>query len=308
MNNILTALIPIFVLIALGFVIRRRHLIDNHFWLPCERLNYFCMFPALMFAQVAKADFSSYPIHALVVALLGAVAIGGALLFAWKRVAGQSGPMFSSVIQGALRPNTYVGVAAAALLFGSPGITLTSLAIAISIPVLNVASIIVLMIHGGRGKPTLASLALALVRNPVIASVCLGLAYNAMHLPRVPVVFAILDILGTASLPLGLLAVGAGLDIRLAGDERNAIMLSSVVKLVVVPLVTATLARAGGLTGIAFGTAVLFNSLPCTPSAYIMTKLLGGDHRLAASIISIQTVAAAVTIPLVLAFASRLPF
>jgi malonate transporter and related proteins len=121
-------------------------------------------------------------------------------------------------------------------------------------------------------------------------------------------VFSTLDVLGAASLPLGLLAVGARLDLRLAGEERSAVLLSSVVKLVMVPVLTATLAHASGLTGTAFGIVVLFNSLPCTPSAYIMTKLLGGDHRLAASIISIQTVAAALTIPLVLSLSTHLHF
>ncbi|RQP21955.1 AEC family transporter [Piscinibacter terrae] len=308
MNSVLTALVPIFVLIALGFAIHRWKFIDHQFWLPCERLNYFCMFPALMFAQIAKADFSNYPIGAFVISLLGAVSIGGAFLFLWKWAVGQNGSTFSSVIQGALRPNTYVGVAAAALLFGSPGITLTSLSIAISIPILNVASIVVLMVHSGKGKPSPAELGLALVKNPVIVAVCLGLLFNACGLPRPAAVFSTLDVLGAASLPLGLLAVGAGLDLRLASEARSAVFLSSMVKLVLVPAVTATLAHASGLTGTAFGIVVLFNSLPCTPSAYIMTKLLGGDHRLAASIISIQTVAAALTIPLVLSLSARLHF
>lgn len=306
-NNILAALAPIFVLIALGWLIRRRQWIDERFWLPCERLNYFCMFPVLMFVQVARADFSGAPIGALGVALLGAVAIAAGLLLAWKRVAGQSGPVFCSVIQGALRPNTYVGVAAAALLYGRAGVTMTSLAIAIAIPVLNIGSIIVLMVHGGRGRPSPATLALALARNPVIVAICLGLAWNALHVSRLPVLFALLDILGGASLPLGLMAVGAGLELGMDRDARSAVLLSSAVKLVVVPIATAGLARAGGLSGVAFGVAVLFNALPCTPSAYIMSRLLGGDHRLAAAIISIQTIAAAATIPLVLAVVSRLP-
>lgn len=307
MNTILVALVPIFGLIALGFELRRRNLVDPAFWLPCERLNYFCMLPALMFAQVARARFDDAPVRAFVLALLGAVAIAAALLTAWKRVAGQDGPTYSSVIQGALRPNTYVGVAAAALMFGAAGLTLTSLAIAISIPVLNVASIVVLMVHGAGRRPGIAELAAALAKNPVIVAVVLGLAWNVAGLPRWPVLFSFLDVLGTASLPLGLLAVGAGLELRSLTASRGAVALSSVTKLLLVPMLTATLARAAGLSGVPLAAAVLFNALPCTPSAYIMTRLLGGDHRLAASIISVQTVAAAFTIPVVLAFAATLP-
>jgi predicted permease len=301
MTNVLPALAPVFVLIALGFFIRRQEWISSAFWLPCEKLNYFGLFPALMFSQVAKADFSNYPIRPMAYAILGAVFLAAVALFIWKLWFDQEGPVFSSVIQGALRPNTYVAVAAGGALFGSAGITLTSLSIAIAIPVLNVASVTILMIYGGTDRPSALNLLKALVKNPVILSVGAGLAYNRAGFPKIQIAFATLEILGAASLPLGLLAVGAGLNLGSAQEARSAVALSSVVKLLVVPLLTAVLAQASGLTGAALGVAVLFNAMPCTPSAYIMTKLLGGDHRLAAGIIAVQTIVAALTIPVVIA-------
>ena len=56
--------------------------------------------------------------------------------------------MFSTVLQGALRPNTYVGVAAATAIYGKPGLTITAVAIALTIPLLNVGSILVLTRYG----------------------------------------------------------------------------------------------------------------------------------------------------------------
>ncbi|AOK60508.1 AEC family transporter [Burkholderia ubonensis] len=300
MQNVLTALIPVFVLILMGFVLRQRRLLPDEFWLPCETLNYYAMFPALMFSQVAKANLTQFPVRPIAIAILGAVAASAALLYAWRMWSRQPGAVFSSVIQGALRPNTYVGVAAAAAMYGSVGLTLTSISIAVAIPLLNVASIIILMHHGSGGAPSARQIGGALLRNPVIMSVVLGAAFNLGGLSLPEVASSVLSILGAASLPLGLLAVGAGLDVKAATAARGPVFQSSVIKLLLVPLLTFWIGFSLGIRGPALTTIVLFNALPCTPSAYIMAKLLGGDHRLSAGIITVQTVLAAFTMPLVL--------
>ena len=104
MQNVLTALIPIFVLILAGFVLRQRRLLPDEFWLPCETLNYYYMFPALMFSQVAKANLTQFPVRPIAVAILGAVVVSAALLYAWRAWSRQPGAVFSSVIQGRYGP------------------------------------------------------------------------------------------------------------------------------------------------------------------------------------------------------------
>lgn len=301
MLAITVALTPIFAMIIMGFALRRQALIADEFWLPCERLNYFYLFPALMFTQIASADFGGLSLQLMAASLLGAVAIGGLLLYGLHFVRPQPGPVFSSVLQGALRPNTYVGVAAATALFGQPGLMVTAVAIAITIPLLNVGSICLLTIYGGDGPLDMRRLAKTIASNPVILSVIAGALTNwsGLHIPDAAA--ATLRILGSASLPLGLLSVGAGLDVAAARVSHEPVMQSTVVKLVLVPLTTYFIGTELGLHGITLSAVVLFNALPCTPSAYIMARLLGGDPRIAAGIISVQTALAAVTMPIVLA-------
>ncbi|MDC6110180.1 AEC family transporter [Serratia rubidaea] len=300
MTTILLALTPIIFLIALGYFLRSRNFIDVQFWLPCEKLNYFWLFPALMFSQVATAKLEDFPIRPIAWSLLGAVVMAAFTLWVWRGLSKQSGPVFSSVIQGALRPNTYIGVAAAAATYGSTGLTVTSISIAVAIPLLNVASIIILMYYGRGAKPAASQIIRALARNPVILSVLAGLLFNAQQIALPQTVRDILHILGGASLPLGLLAVGAGLDLRAARASQGAVLQSAFVKLLFVPLITLLIGVWSGISGPVLATVVLFNALPCTPSAYIMSKLLGGDHRLSAGIISVQTVLAPITIPTIL--------
>jgi len=282
-------------------------MLESGFWLPCEKLNYFYLFPALMFSQVAATDLKGFPVKPIACSVLGAVVVAALSLWLWRLWCKQSGPVFSSVIQGALRPNTYIGVAAAAATYGNTGLTVTSISIAVAIPLLNVASIVILM-HYGRGtKPGVAQIFKALIRNPVILSVIAGLLFNISGLKTPETVSAILHILGGASLPLGLLAVGAGLDLKAARMAHGPVLQSTFVKLLLVPVMTLLIGVWTGITGPVLATVVLFNALPCTPSAYIMTRLLGGDHQLSAGIISVQTVLAAITIPLVLMLTQMSP-
>jgi predicted permease len=258
------------------------------------------MFPALMFGLVAKVNLTQFPIRLIAIAILGAVATGALVLYGWRVWYRQPGAVFSSVIQGALRPNTYVGVAAAGAMYGNVGLTLTSISIAVAIPLLNVASIIILMHYGSGGTPTIKQVGCALIKTPVILAVVLGILFNLSNLALPSTLSSVLSILGAASLPLGLLAVGAGLDMEAAKAAHGPVLQSSFIKLLLVPLLTLWIGVGLGMQGPALATIVLFNSLPCTPSAYIMAKLLGGDYKLSAGIITVQTVLAAITMPVVL--------
>jgi len=173
MSNVLTSLLPIFALILMGFILRHKNLLAREFWLPFEQLNCFYLFPVLMFSQVARADLGQFRVLPIAAAVLGAVLAGALLLFGWKAWRGQSGALFASVIQGELRPNTYVGVAAS--LHVGAGLAITSICIAVAIALLNVASIVVLMRYGGGpAAPDARQIGRALVRNPVIVSVLMG--------------------------------------------------------------------------------------------------------------------------------------
>lgn len=301
MAAVLTALAPIFMLIFFGLMLRRHALIAEEFWLPCERLNYFCLFPALMFSQISRADLGDLSLRAIAATILGAVAAGGVLLFVWRQFRPQAGPTFSSVLQGALRPNTYVGVAAASAVYGKPGLMATSIAIAIAIPLLNIGSILILMLYGESGDADPRRILRAIVTNPVILSVLAGALVNWSGMPLPVVAVDTLTIIGAASLPLGLLSVGAGLDLAAARVAYGPVLQSTLVKLVFVPFLTYWIGTSLHLEGATLSGMVLFNSLPCTPSLYIMARLLGGDHKVAAGIISVQTAFAAITMPLALA-------
>lgn len=299
---VLGALAPIFLLILIGFAARRCGFLPDTFWAPAERLTYYVLFPALIVDSLARADLASLAFGPMAAALTGPVLAAAALLAVLRRRFGLDGPAFTSVLQGAIRPNTYVGIAAARALFGAPGLATLAVGLATVVPLVNVLSVVALQRHGdpraGRG---LSGVLLGIIRNPIILAVAAGAAANLAGAGNLPVVAPTLRILGEASLTLGLLAVGAGLVPSSVGASGRDILLAGGLKLAAVPLATALAGRLLGLDGMTLAIAVLFNALPASASSYILARQMGGDHRLMAGIITGQTVAAALTLPLALA-------
>lgn len=106
--------------------------------------------------------------------------------------------------------------------------------------------------------------------------------------------------LGQASLPLGLLAVGAALDLAAFRGGHREMLAAIVAKLALVPVFSWGIGRLIGIAGVTLAVTVLFQALPTAASSYIMARQLGGDHKLMAAILTVQTLASIVTLPVVL--------
>lgn len=295
----LAALIPVFVCILLGLVFRRTGFLADGFWAPAEKLNYYVMLPALLVSNLAEAQFGGLPVAALAGLLAGStVAAAGGMVLLKRRLPGVSGAAFSSMLQGTVRPNTFIGLAAAAALWGSQGLALLAVAIAAVVPLVNLISVAGLLAYATPGRPGWRRLATPIVTNPLILACLAGIALNAGEVALPLGIGPTFRILGSAALPIGLLVVGSGLDLKALRGTGLPVLLSSLFKLVLLPTLTAGLALTIGLPPVVVGVATLYAALPCAPSAYVLARQMGGDAALAASIITAQTLLAGLTIPL----------
>jgi malonate transporter and related proteins len=299
MQAILDALLPVFAVIVLGYLFRRMAFPGEAFWPLAARITYYAFFPALLVQSLARARLTGLAVVPMAGALMLAVLLVAALLIAARRVLRLDNPALTSVVQGSIRPNTYVGLAGAAALFGETGLALAAIAIAALVPLVNVLSVATLTRYGAGGNASLRATAVATLRNPLIIACAIGIALNLLGLGLPGRIDEIVDIFGRAALPLGLLTVGAGLTFRAAHASAYPVLLASGVKLVVLPLLALALCGLFGVTGPALAIAGLFAALPCAPTAYILAQQLGGDVRLMAIILTAQTMLAAVTIPLI---------
>lgn len=305
MIHVATALTPIFLLILLGRAFKTGNFPGDSFWPMAERITYYVFFPALLFNSLYAARFEEMLVGPTVATIGLSMFFISAVMLGFQSRLGFQGAVFSSFFQGGLRPNTYVGISAAYVLFGAPGLATAALVIAVMIPLSNLFSVIILSIFGDdpagcRTSPKWLQIGAALFRNPLILACLLGVAANLTGLNLGLGTKDLFTVLSQASLPLGLLCVGAGLQISgLAGDGR-VIGLSSAIKLGALPLLAALLAWLFNLDPKTAAIVLIFSALPCGPAAYVLARQLGGDINLMAKIITIQTLAAFLTMPLAL--------
>lgn len=300
MIDVVAALIPVFAIIALGAVLRRLEFLPEDGWRTVERVTYFVLFPCFLFAAIAFADFSDEPLGRLSLLLAGAMIVMAALVYPFRALAKLDGPAFTSVFQGAVRWNSYVALGAIAAVLGTKGVALAAIAVAIMVPLANALCVAVLMRHTGNGETGFALLLRQLARNPLILACAAGIVVQIVGLPIPKVAATTVDMVGKAALPLGLLAVGASLDLGHARARPEPIVVATVLKLLVMPLLVAAGATALGIDSTAKMAALICAAVPGASSSYILARQLGGDAPLMANITTAQTLAAMVTMPIML--------
>lgn len=292
----LNAILPIFLLIVLGFAIRHFRWLSDDFWNDAERLVYYVLFPAMLVSKMSVADLSNTDAIPLISALWLGIAIVALMTFLLKPMLRISNPSFSSVFQGAIRINTFIGLSLAENIFGNDGLVTAVIIAAILIPLLNFIVVIVLELYGNKeGAINLSAVVWQIVKNPLVVGSLVGIGLNLfnIHLPS-PLQITI-SMLGSTALPIGLMAVGAALVFKDLKSVLLPLLTSSALKLVVYPIVAYGLTLAFGFdrqTQIIF---LIFSAVPTASSAYILAKNMGGNHQLMSRIITFQTLFSSVT-------------
>jgi predicted permease len=303
--TVLAALLPVFAVIALGAVLKLTILPKRESWDALESLTYYVLFPALLIVTTATADLSDVPTTEVGGALSIAILMLSALLIAFRvplsRALNLSGAAFTSLYQGAVRWNTYAALGIAGGLYGATGVALASVAIVAMVPLLNLLCVLVLSWYAADKAPEARTVALMILRNPLIWSVLLGIAINIAGLPLPQFAISIGEILGRGALALGLLAVGSGLELDKLWRPHAGVIATVLLKLLVMPAIAIGLAIWFGLTGAPLTVVAVASSVPSAPGSYILARQMGGDAPLLARILTTQTVVAFATIPLVLA-------
>ncbi|MDP3690609.1 AEC family transporter [Bradyrhizobium sp.] len=304
MALVLAALLPVFLLIVLGFILKRSLLRLETQWHGLERLTYYVLFPVLLVQTLVKADLGTVPVAGVGGALLLALLLMSLLCLALQPLLARcavDGPAFTSIFQGATRWQTYVALAVSVNLYGDNGLALASVAMVAIIPLVNVLSVSVLAHYASPERQSVRAILMTVVRNPLIWACVIGLAFNMLHVPLPRIWHEVADALGRSALAIGLLVTGAGL--HLAGMFRPSLAAGVAVflKLVLMPALAIALAYWFGLSGSSLAIVAVCSAVPTSPSAYVLARQMGGDAPLLAQIITLQTILAAVTMPIVIA-------
>lgn len=284
-------LLPDFLLIVCGFVVCRYTALDRGVWQAAERLVYYLLFPALLFSSIVRNPLQ--PGTAVELALAGGIIVASGMALAWAvgRVPGVDPRLHASGAQVAFRFNSYVALALAERLAGAQGVAWTALLVALMVPLCNVGAVYPLARHGGYG------IGRELVRNPLILSTVAGLVVNLLGVPIPEVLATTLQRIGLAALPLGLMAVGAGLQLGgLKAAPRLAAALLSI-RHAALPLIALLLVAVLRPPPEQAVVIVAFSALPTASSAYVLAARMGGDGPFVAGLVTLSTLLGMLSVP-----------
>ena len=300
MSMIATALAPILVLILLGHGLRRTRFLPEAAWSGMEKLTYFVLFPALLVRTLGTQSLLGTPWPQMLTVAVATLLAAAAALVVWHRLRrAVSGPTFTSIFQGGVRFNTYIALAVSQAFFGPEGLAMGAVAAGFMIVLINLLCVSAFAIWGEATSAGGSRFLRDVVGNPLILACALGwlLSLTGVGLPGVSA--DVLEIIGRAALPFGLLAVGAALQPESVRGHLGPILTSSLVQFGLKPLLAASLVAYTGLSGVPAGALLLAMMVPTAPSAYILARQLGGDTATMASIITFQTLAAFLVMPII---------
>jgi len=299
----ITIVLPVFLVIGLGFLLRRLELFDDTFTRQTNRLVYLIFLPILLFHKISQADFVSYFNGPLVIGSSLAIVCLFALSYTYARLRNYPPPSLGSFSQGSFRGNlAYIGLAICLNAYGESGLTRASILMGFLVPVLNFFAIIALIWPqrnidtDGPKQNWLREILL----NPLILASFAGILWSYFSWPVPTIIKGSLGIVSGLTLPLALLAIGGSFSLqRLKGDLKSA-GLATLFKLLVMPLVAGLLLVVAGVGGTDLGIGILLAGTPAATATYIMAHQMKADAELAGSIVMLSTLASAISYTLLL--------
>ena len=308
MLDISLTLLPIFALLVLGNLLRRNEFPGGNFWLLADKVVYWILFPALLLhsTSIVKLDpvlFGDYAII-LLSALIGAAIFS----LVMSKIMGHTGPVAGSVFQGAVRHNTFIAFAVAEALLGPEALVIAAVAISVLVVPTNLLCVATLVALRKRdeGDNLSKRLLKEITKNPLLIAIAAGLTLNASGIGPLPVIDGTTKILSHATLPFALLCVGAGIRFKQIRLAMGAVVISVLGKFVVFAAITIACVVALDLSGDIAMVAIIYGAIPTAASGYSLARQLGGDATLMAGIITIETLIAVISMPLMLAYAPLL--
>ncbi|RZG47054.1 AEC family transporter [Acinetobacter wuhouensis] len=285
-------------LIALGFYLFQSRTLDEKFWNGAEKLNYYVLFPSLLFSSLASANMHMGHLDSILMVIFAMMAIIIVSTYIFAKLNKSPDAHFGVYIQSLIRFNTYIGLSIATTLSNPEIKSILVNILAIAIPFVNVVSILSLT---PKNQLNIKNIAISLIKNPLINSCILGIAFNLLQIPIWTGFQSLLQAFSSSSLMLGLLCVGTAIQFKGMQAYFKTAFIISLARLCIIPIATFIVLQFFELSYTAVVAIMIFFSIPTASASYILTKLLNGDYQLMAAVISLQTILSVFTLAIMLA-------
>jgi hypothetical protein len=296
--DVLQLLFPDFSLILCGWLLCRYTPLNRKVWEPVEALVYYFLFPVLLFQSIVRKPLDLGAASSLIAAgvVLGLCTIALAYLLPRLPLLGRHIDLrqYAAGAQVAFRFNSFIGLALIDRLAGPSGMQLLAILMGVSIPLLNIAAVWPMARQAGTPVGS------ALVRNPLIIATVGGLLANVAGFAIPSWLDPAVSRIGGASLALGLMTAGAGLQLGSLAHSKALTTSLLVIKHLASPLLALGLAHLFRLDAAQTQIFLCFSALPTAPTAYVLATRMGYDGAFVAALITLSTLLGAASLSLVL--------
>lgn len=315
MNSLIFALeavLPIILMVAIGYWIKRIGLLTADMAKIINKLVFRIFLPSMLFLNVYKIESLSeieldYILYA-VIAITAVFALGiPAVMVVTNR-----GDRRGTLLQACFRSNyALIGIPLAASLFGQKGVSVATLLSAASIPLFNILAVISLSVFGkGEQKPSAKKILLGIVKNPLIQSILLGILILVVRMVFVEhqidfrltdlhPLYTVLGYLSNLATPLALLMLGVQFEFSAVRELKREILFGTLIRTVLVPLLGLGIAYAffrSSFDGAKFAALAALFATPVAVSSVPMAQEMGADHTLAGQLVVWTTLFSSVTV------------
>ena len=296
--NYAQLLFPDFSLIVCGFLVCRYTALNRPVWAQVESLVYYLLFPVLLFQSIVRSPLDLGAASSLIAAglLLGLGGIALAYSLPYLPVLGRhiDRREHAGSAQVAFRFNSFIGLAIAERLAGAEGLLLIAVLIGVCVPLFNVAAVWPMARHAKTGFVR------ELVRNPLIIATATGLLANLLGFSMPVWLEPTVTRIGAASLALGLMAAGAGMQLGHLSQAKTLAVAVLSIRHLLMPLMAWGLARAFGLSPAQTTMLLAFSALPTASSAYVLAARMGYNGGYVAGLVTLSTMLGVVSLPFAL--------
>ncbi|RLB94578.1 MAG: AEC family transporter [Deltaproteobacteria bacterium] len=296
--NIISTIIPIFIIIFLGLFTKQRGFITPDFLHQGNRLVYYVAIPAMIFSSISKAALKTQMNFAVIAVTLASIIFIMAVSMGTARFLKMTGPSRGSFVHCSFHGNLgYIGLAVAFYYLGDSGFVKAAILSGFVMILQNVMAVIILQYHSGDNKdrPKIFDTMKKTMANPVILSALAGILFSLFNIP-IPLIFdRALKILTGMALPLALLIIGASLSFEKLKPRFLNVLISSFLKVIVTPAIGFVLFSFLSIPSSDYLPGLILLSSPTATLTYIMAKEIGGDPDFAVAAISICTIISGLT-------------
>ena len=307
----LQAVLPVALLLLLGCLMRKRGLVSEHFAAEGDHLCMRLLFPVLLFRSISQGELALDSCLRSIAFAYGIIAVSllAGILLIPRLVRDRN--QIAVVIQSLYRGNfTLYGIPFSQLLGGSGAAAAASAIAAATLPVLNIAAVVMYAWYAGRERRNWVQLLKGILKNPILWGVFLGLAFRPFHAALPGPLESLTASLAAMASPLAFLTLGTKLyGGRVPAEQRKLTGAVVLYKLLIMPVLVLPVAIGGfGLRGPELIPVFLFAAAPSAITTYQLAGEYGADDLLAGSIVTISTLFSSVTLCVFVAVLKNLSF